>query len=77
MNTNPTAGVTANTSKDYMLHKDVDLANLSTTATYNSTSYNTNYVTVNLWIEGEDPESRAAQVSGKFKANLKFKMVAR
>ena len=69
-NTSSASGVTANTNKDFMLHKNVDIAALGGTA-----EYKTNHVRMNMWIEGEDPESRAAQVSGKFKAVLKFQMV--
>lgn len=70
-NTSSASGVTANTSKDYMLHKNVDIAALG-----GSSEYKINHVRMNMWIEGEDPESRAAQVSGKFKAILKFQMVS-
>ena len=69
-NTSSDSGVTANTYKDFMLHKNVDIAALEGTA-----EYKINHVRMNMWIEGEDPESRAAQVSGKFKAILKFQMV--
>ncbi len=81
-NFNPATKVTANTSKDYMLHNDTNLANLSNRLTTytgeanTSTNYNyfANKVRVNMWIEGEDPESRATQVSGEFKVNLKLKI---
>ncbi len=70
--------VTANTSlaagQIFTLPYDVDVANLSTQATYNSVQYYTNHVTVNIWIEGEDPESRSTQLGGQIKANLKFKL---
>ena len=66
---------------DYKLQKDVSIAALDTTANYYSsptasttTAYYTNHVRVNLWIEGEDPESRAAQVTGKIKAVLNLKL---
>lgn len=70
-NTSSASGVTANKNKDFMLHKNVDIAALEGTA-----EYKINHVRMNMWIEGEDPESRAAQVSGKFKAILKFQMVS-
>lgn len=67
---------------DYKLHKDVDIAQLNTTANYYPTttsssavSYYTNHVRVNIWIEGEDPESRAAQVTGVFKTVLNLELV--
>lgn len=77
----PAANVTANTNKDYKLHKDIDIATLDTTAEYyasptdsSTTTYYTNHVRVNIWIEGEDPESRSAQVTGVFKAVLNLKL---
>lgn len=68
--TTPGQGVTSNTTKDYLLHTDVDLANLTT----RNGNYYQNSVRINIWVEGEDPESRAAQISGQFKAiwNLKL-----
>lgn len=76
-NTSSASGVTANTNKDYLLHKNVDVTSLTTNNAYGtSITYKTNHVRMNMWIEGEDPESRAAQVSGKFKAVLKFQMVS-
>lgn len=35
-------------------------------------NYYCNHVTVNIWIEGEDDESRLALVNGKFKADLEI-----
>jgi len=58
-----------NSSSKYMLPTQVDLANLNISNNDNG-SYQMNKVRVNLWIEGEDPESRAAQVSGEFKCVL-------
>ena len=72
-NTAPGAGVTANTTRDFKLHTDVDLAALSSTATYNNRTYYSDFVQMNFWVEGEDPESRSAQITGKFKAVLEFK----
>ena len=73
-NSTPGAGVTANTNKDFKLHTDVDLTTLSTQTTYNSKSYYADFVQVNLWVEGEDPESRSAQITGKFKTILEFSL---
>lgn len=71
--TNETTSVTANQNKDYKLHKDVDIANLTDTSV---SGYYMNHVRLNLWIEGEDPESRATQVGGEFKVVLCFKQGA-
>lgn len=68
------SNVTANTNMDFMLHKNVDMANLTDTSVQQG--YYMNHVRVNLWIEGEDPESRATQVGGEFKVVLNFEMVA-
>lgn len=69
-----TGAVTSNNTKDYLLHKNLDLATLNSTFTKNSTTYYYSKCRVNVWIEGEDPESRAAQVGGEFKINLSLKM---
>ncbi len=42
------------------------------TETNNNDGYYYNYVTFNLWIEGEDSEARLALAGGKFKINLKL-----
>ena len=73
-NSTPGAGVTANTNKDFKLHTDVNLTTLNTQATYNSKSYYADFVQINLWVEGEDPESRSAQITGKFKTILEFSL---
>ena len=71
--------VTANTSltsgEVFTLPYDVDVANLTSTATYNGVSYYVNHVRINVWIEGEDPESRSTQLTGQIMANFKFKLV--
>lgn len=70
-NATPGAGVTANNRKDYRLHTDVDLATFPTAqTTYNGKSYYAASVRMNVWVEGEDPESRSDQISGKFKSIL-------
>ena len=72
--------VTANTSlvatDKYHLPYDVPLATFvsSSTATYDNVTYYQQKVRVNMWIEGEDPESRSAQVSGQFKVVLDLKL---
>ena len=83
----PTSGVTAvydtsnNNSayKDFKLHKNVDIALLNGQTQYtegsSTVTYYTNHVRVNVWIEGEDPECRSAQVSGAFKTILNLELV--
>lgn len=76
---NATSAVTANTSLDtgdiFTLPGDVNVATLSNQTTYNSVQYYTNHVRVNIWIEGEDPESRSTQLGGQIRASFKFKLV--
>lgn len=76
--TNATSRVTANTlltaGNIFTLPGDVDIATLSTQTTYNSVQYYTNKVRINVWIEGEDPESRSTQLGGQIKAQFKFKL---
>ena len=80
---NKASDVTANTKQDYKLHDTVTIGtlnkNLKTLATaYNNSTYN-GYVydkcRFNFWFEGEDPEARAAQVGGTFKAVLHLSLV--
>jgi hypothetical protein len=84
---NPSTSVTAtpkvnNQAYDYKLHKITDLATLDSRLTYYTSENNSsaNYVyfakraRVNVWIEGEDPESRANQVGGQFKIDLRLKL---
>ncbi|MBK6088586.1 hypothetical protein [Ruminococcus difficilis] len=55
----------------YELGEDVEMIRLSS---YDQNQYYSGYVRVNLWVEGEDSESRLAMVDGRFKLNLKLKM---
>lgn len=73
--TNVTANTLLTTGNIFTLPYDVDVANLNSTATYNSVQFYTNHVRINVWIEGEDPESRSTQLGGQIKANFKFKLV--
>ena len=59
-------------SPDYLLHKDVEVARLTNTLVINGSTYYVDGCRINMWIEGEDSESRSLQVGGEFKANLKF-----
>lgn len=60
---------------EYVLGKDTSITALSTPRVFtddkgNDKNYYCNYVTVNIWIEGEDDEARLALVNGEFKVNL-------
>lgn len=62
--------VVASTNGDYRLGHDIAVVTLSN---YDSTNeYYYNHVRINLWIEGEDAESRLKFVGGKFQMNLDF-----
>lgn len=83
---NAATNVTANTSlaatDKYHLPYDIPIATFVSTSTANYTvngaskTFYQQMVRFNMWIEGEDPECRAAQVAGKFKAILNFKLVS-
>ena len=65
--------VTANTTfKDYTLPQSMDLSTLS--GTLSGTDYKYNKVRINVWVEGEDPESRSAQIGGEFKLTLALRL---
>lgn len=71
----PNTKTTANVNKtDYKLHKNIVLDEM---VQYSTTEYYVNHVRVNMWIEGEDPESRAMQVGGKFLAVLSLRMASK
>lgn len=72
--TNVTANTSLTANDIFTLPYDVDIADLVTPAKYNDVQYYTDHVRINIWIEGEDPESRSTQLTGKIKANLKFKL---
>jgi hypothetical protein len=72
--TNVTANTSLTANNIFTLPYDVDIADLETPAKYNDVQYYTDHVRINIWIEGEDPESRSTQLTGKIKANLKFKL---
>lgn len=71
--TNVASNVTANTNKDYLLHKDVSISTLNYHP--NGSTYYFGKCRMNVWIEGEDPEARAAQVAGEFKFNFSLGLV--
>ena len=64
------APVTANNACDYTLGINKTIASLS----QQSGEYYYNKVRCNLWIEGEDAESRLAMVNGRFALNLKLEL---
>lgn len=64
------APVTANNAGDYTLGVDKTIAVLS----QSSGDYYYNKVRCNLWLEGEDAESRLAMVNGRFTINLKLEI---
>lgn len=72
--TNVTANTSLTANNIFTLPYDVDIADLDTPAKYNDVQYYTDHVRINIWIEGEDPESRSTQLTGQIKANLKFKL---
>lgn len=63
-------------NEEYVLGTDKSITSLSTPQTFvdevvgTNKTYYCNHVTVNIWIEGEDEESRLALVNGEFKVNL-------
>lgn len=72
-----TSGVTAskNVNGEYVLGDDTSITALTTPQVFTDAegtqkNYFCNHVTVNIWIEGEDEESRLALVNGEFKVNL-------
>lgn len=77
---NKASNVTANNQCDYKLHDTVTIGTLSTPLTsltgYSDSSlygvYYYDKCRFNFWFEGEDPEARAAQVGGTFKAVLQL-----
>lgn len=72
-----TSGVTTskNVNGEYVLGDDTSITALTTPQVFTDAevpqkNYFCNHVTVNIWIEGEDEESRLALVNGEFKVNL-------
>lgn len=64
--------VTANTDKSYTLPFDVDICTLNNKPS--GSVYFQDKVRVNIWIEGEDTESRALQVGGEFKTIIALEL---
>ena len=66
--------VVASTAGNYALgSRDSDDITVVTLSDYDSTNkYYYGHIRVNLWIEGEDAESRLKFINGKFKMNLHF-----
>lgn len=75
-NTSIAATDLANGTGKYVLPYDVPIVTLvdSDAVTYDSRTYYQKVERVNIWIEGEDPESRSFQVTGQFKTVLNFKL---
>ncbi len=65
--------VVASTNGDYQLGRDISVVRLSNYK--QSDGYYFNRIRVNLWIEGEDAESRLKLVGGKFNMKLVFDQV--
>lgn len=61
-------GVTTNNKCDYTLGEAKQLVNV--TSKSNADTYYVDYVTVNLWIDGEDEEARLALTGGNFVLSL-------
>lgn len=64
--------VVANNKADYTLGEDVQIVSLETT---DENDYYVDYVTCNMWIEGEDDESRLALVGGEYTVNLQLMLM--
>lgn len=64
--------VVANNQLNYTLGEDVKIVELDTT---DENDYYVNYVTCNMWIEGEDDESRLALVGGEYTVNLQLMLM--
>lgn len=76
--TNVTANPSIAATDIYQLPYDVPITSqfsAGTQVVYDGVTYYQHRVRVNIWVEGEDPESRAAQVNGKFKTILRLKLV--
>lgn len=55
---------------EFVLNEKKKIATLSTTQSYGNEVYYVTSVVCNMWLEGEDDESRKALVGGEFKVNL-------
>ena len=64
--------VTAGTNCDFMLPYEVSIATFGSEP--EDDGYYYQHVRVNMWIEGEDTESRALQVGGEFVASLSLSL---
>lgn len=75
-----TDGVVASTRGDYRLgntsNDDISVVTLDNTNYDSTNDYYYNHIRINLWIEGEDAESRLKFVGGKFQMNLDFDLAA-
>jgi hypothetical protein len=58
----------------YKLGTDKDLVNLTYEYTVSNKTYYRNKIRFNCWVEGDDPESRAAQIAGLFNLSLGFEL---
>ncbi|HCI59629.1 MAG TPA: hypothetical protein DE313_02295 [Ruminococcus sp.] len=66
------AAVVANNQRDYTLGANGEAVKILELTAKDTTGFYVNHVTCNMWIEGEDDESRLALVNGKYKVDLKF-----
>lgn len=57
---------------EFVLKDKKKIARLSQTESYNNKVYYVTSVVCNMWLEGEDYESRKALVGGEFKVNLEL-----
>lgn len=57
---------------EFILNEKKKIARLSQTESYNDKVYYVTSVVCNMWLEGEDDESRKALVGGEFKVNLEL-----
>lgn len=55
---------------EYVLNKKTEITSLTTPQSFESGKYYVSKVVCNMWIEGEDAESRLALVKGKFTIDL-------
>ena len=66
------SSLVASTDGDYKLGSDITIVSLDNTNYDSTNGYYYNRVRVNLWIEGEDGESRLKFVGGQFNMSLEF-----
>ncbi|MCH5297084.1 MAG: hypothetical protein J1E85_05390 [Ruminococcus sp.] len=67
------SAVVANNKLDYTLGSDKQIVEIQTTDA--DGDYFVTYVTCNMWVEGEDDESRLALVGGEYKVMLELMLM--